>query len=109
MSAERDASGAAGPPHESHICALSNPALPCPLPADDVLLSVSAKKKLAVQRSQEVVRGRLLLRNYTQVGGATWRAGCALAVSWLLSLGSAPVRGSRLAASLQVWACHGRC
>ena len=44
--------------------------LPAPfrtLPAaDDVLLSLSAKKKVAVQRSQEVVRGRLLLRNYTQ-------------------------------------------
>ncbi|PRW57685.1 outer envelope pore isoform A [Chlorella sorokiniana] len=38
--------------------------------ADDVLLSVSAKKKLAVQRSQEVVRGRLLLRNYTQASVA---------------------------------------
>lgn len=36
--------------------------------ADDVLLSLSAKKKVAVHRSQEVVRGRLLLRNYTQVG-----------------------------------------
>lgn len=32
-----------------------------------MLLSVSAKKKVAVHRSQEVVRGRLLLRNYTQV------------------------------------------
>lgn len=52
-----------------------------------MLLSVSAKKKLAVQRSQEVVRGRLLLRNYTQVGGgylARWVClSCLLvAVSW---------------------------
>lgn len=34
--------------------------------ADVLLLSLSAKKKVQVQRSQEVVRNRLLLRNYTQ-------------------------------------------
>ncbi|EFN55602.1 hypothetical protein CHLNCDRAFT_52218 [Chlorella variabilis] len=34
--------------------------------ADDLLLSLSAKKRVQVQRSQEVVRNRLLLRNYTQ-------------------------------------------
>lgn len=52
-------------------------AIPHPLPtkftprcsADDLLLSLSAKKKVQVQRSQEVVRGRLLLRNYTQASG----------------------------------------
>jgi hypothetical protein len=31
-----------------------------------VLLSLSAKKKARVARSQEVVRGRVLLRSYTQ-------------------------------------------
>lgn len=40
------------------------------LSADDLLLSLSAKKKVAVQRSQEVVRSRLLLRNYTQAAVA---------------------------------------
>ncbi|KAL4457292.1 hypothetical protein ABPG75_012157 [Micractinium tetrahymenae] len=38
--------------------------------ADDLLLSLSAKKKVQVQRSQEVVRNRLLLRNYTQAAVA---------------------------------------
>lgn len=46
------------------------PGLPARPPADDVLLSLSAKKKAQVQRSQEVVRGRVLLRNYTQAAAA---------------------------------------
>ncbi|PSC73740.1 outer envelope pore [Micractinium conductrix] len=40
------------------------------LSADDLLLSISAKKKVQVQRSQEVVRSRILLRNYTQAAVA---------------------------------------
>ena len=43
------------------------PAAPC---ADDLVLSLSAKQKVKVQRSQEVVRSRLLLRNNTQAAVA---------------------------------------
>ena len=38
--------------------------------ADDLLLSLSAKQRVTVQRSQEVVRSRVLLRSHTEAAGS---------------------------------------
>ena len=46
------------------------PLPPLPLSPDDLLLSLSAKQKVQLARSQEVLRGRLLLRSYTHAAAS---------------------------------------
>lgn len=45
---------------------ITHPSPAVPLTADDVLLSLSAKKKVKVQRTQDYLKNRVLLRSYTQ-------------------------------------------